>query len=188
MKEGETSNAEHRTPNVQPKRKMKKNRVVSLQGTTHDMDASMSLVLNEGDACVRKFDLEKRLLEFASAVIDLSETLPCSRAGNHVAAQILRSGTSPYPNHGEAQSAESRDDFIHKMSVCLKELRETLRWAHLIRRKNWAQSEATLPFILGEAEELIRIFSASLRTSRQNALSQKRPPSNAARYPSRDAG
>jgi len=80
---------------------------------------------NEGAGANRKYDLEGRLLEFASAVIDLSENLPATRAGNHVAGQVLRSGTSPYPNHGEAEAAESRDDFIHKLKICLKELRET---------------------------------------------------------------
>ena len=113
---------------------------------------------NDGVASGRKFDLEERLLEFASAVIDLSEALPATRAGNHVAGQILRSGTSPYPNHGEAEDAESRDDFIHKLKICLKELRETRRWARLITRKGWAKTEVTPAFVLGEADELIRIF------------------------------
>jgi len=88
---------------------------------------------NEGTRGNRKFDLEDRLLEFASAMIDLSESLPDTRAGNHIAGQILRSGTSPYPNHGEAEAAESRDDFIHKLKICLKELRETRRWARLVK-------------------------------------------------------
>ena len=96
---------------------------------------AMTGMFSEGGTARRKFDLEERLLEFASAVIDLSEKLPTSRAGNHVAGQILRSGTSPYPNHGEAEAAESREDFIHKLKVCLKELRETRRWARLIERK-----------------------------------------------------
>jgi four helix bundle protein len=82
-----------------------------------------------------KYDLEDRLLEFASVIIDVSEKLPNSRAGNHLAGQILRSGTSPYGNHGEAQAPESAEDFIHKMKICLKELRETRRWARLIAKK-----------------------------------------------------
>ena len=90
----------------------------------------------------RRFDLEDRMLEFASAVIDLSEMLPDRRAGNHVAGQILRSGTSPYPNHGEAEAAESRDDFIHKLKVCLKELRETRRWARLSKAYRDASSSS----------------------------------------------
>src|SRR6266404_1154183 len=85
----------------------------------------------------RIYDLEERLLEFAAVVIDVSEKLPNSRAGNHIAGQLLRSGTSPYGNHGEAQAPESAEDFIHKMKVCLKELRETRRWARLIVRQGW---------------------------------------------------
>lgn len=78
----------------------------------------------EGEGHNRKFNLETRLLEFASAVIDLSETPPKTRAGNQVAGQILRSGTSPYPQHGEAEDAESRDDFVHKF---LSESEEWIR-------------------------------------------------------------
>ncbi|HTV40654.1 MAG TPA: four helix bundle protein [Candidatus Sulfotelmatobacter sp.] len=138
-----------------------------------DKDSS-AWVLNDGNENGRKYNLEERLLEFATAVINLSEKLPSSRAGNHVAGQILRSGTSPYPNHGEAESAESREDFIHKLKVCLKELRETRRWARLIARMNWANSDPTLRFILGESDELIRIFSASIKTAHENTLKQKR--------------
>jgi four helix bundle protein len=130
--------------------------------------------LHEGQDKWRRFDLEDRLLEFAAAVIDLSESLPGTRAGNHVAGQILRSGTSPYPNHGEAEAAESRDDFIHKMKICLKELRETRRWARLITRRQWANDDATLLFVLGECDELIRIFHSSIQTAKQNAQTQKR--------------
>lgn len=121
----------------------------------------------------RKYGLEERLLEFASTVVDLSEKLPATRAGNHVAGQILRSGPSPYPNHGEAESAESREDFIHKLTVCLKELRETRRWARLIERKRWTTPDSALRFVLTESDELIRIFRSSIRTALQNAL---KPP------------
>jgi four helix bundle protein len=130
--------------------------------------------LRDGEAGRRRFDLEERLLEFASAVIDLSEKLPKTRAGTHVANQILRSGTSPYPNHGEAEAAESRDDFVHKLKICLKELRETRRWARLIKRKAWAADDPTLVFVLAEADELVRIFFASVQTARRNALAEKR--------------
>src|SRR5438876_12108590 len=75
-----------------------------------------------------KYDLETRLLEFASAMIDVSESLPASRAGNHVARQLLRSATSPYGNDGEAHASDSAEEFIHKTKVCLKELREAHRW------------------------------------------------------------
>jgi four helix bundle protein len=144
--------------------------------------------LREGETGQRRFDLEERLLEFASAVIDLSEKLPNTRAGNHVAGQILRSGTSPYPNHGEAEDAESRDDFIHKLKVCLKELRETRRWARLVRRKGWGADDPTLVFVLSEADELIRIFYSSIQTARRNALAEKRPVSGPSRHSSSNAG
>ncbi|MBU4201304.1 MAG: four helix bundle protein [Verrucomicrobia bacterium] len=66
------------------------------------------------------FDPEDRLLNYSAEIIRLAERLPHTRAGNHVATQLLHSGTSPLPNHGEAQAAESKNDFVHKMSICLK--------------------------------------------------------------------
>ena len=73
-----------------------------------------------------KYDLEDRLIEFSLLIIDIVEKLPNTRAGNHIGGQLIRCGTSPAFNYGEAQVAESRDDFIHKMKICLKELKETL--------------------------------------------------------------
>ena len=64
--------------------------------------------------------LEGRLIDFAVRIITVAEELPNTKAGNHIAGQLLRSGTSPAPNYGEAQSAESRKDFIHKMKISLK--------------------------------------------------------------------
>ena len=145
-------------------------------------------MLHDGETGRGKFNLEERLLEFASAVIDLSEKLPNTRSGNHVAGQILRSGTSPYPNHGEAESAESREDFIHKLKVCLKELRETRRWARLIERKRWAQEDPKLVLVLGESDELIRIFMSSIRTAQQNAVKQKHKMPGTSAYPSCPGG
>ena len=130
-------------------------------------------MLHDGNSS-KKYDLEERLLEFALAVIDLSEKLPNSRAGNHVSGQILRSGTSPFSNHGEAESAESRDDFVHKLRVCLKELRETRRWARLIERKRWIHDDTNLIFVLSESDELIRVFMASIRTAQRKALKPER--------------
>jgi four helix bundle protein len=82
----------------------------------------------------RKYDLEERLLDFASAVVKLTEAMPSTRAANHVGGQLLRSGTSPLFNHGEAQAAESPNDFVHKMKICLKELRESQRALKLIKK------------------------------------------------------
>jgi len=83
-----------------------------------------------------KFDLEERLIDFAVKIIELGESLPKTRTGNHISGQIIRSGTSPASNYGEAQSSESRVDFIHKMKLCLKELRETKVWLLIIERAN----------------------------------------------------
>jgi four helix bundle protein len=156
----------------------------NIQRSTPKNSDGAVLEFNEGAGGSRKFDLEDRLLEFASSSIDLSEMLPNSRAGNHIAGQILRSGTSPYPNHGEAEAAESRDDFIHKLKICLKELRETRRWARLIKQKAWVKNEVTLPFVLGECDELIRIFHSSIRTAKRNIQVEARTPSNPDRHTS----
>ena len=110
------------------------------------------------------FDLEERLLEFSVRIIKVVEQLPNSRIGNHVAGQLLRSGTSAYPNHGEAQAAESSKDFIHKLSISLKELRETLRWLKLIQRVPLIDKPELLSDIVKETEELIKIYYASIKT------------------------
>jgi four helix bundle protein len=151
-----------------------KHSTFNIQHSTLNPSAFDAWVLNDGNAGKQKFNLEERLLEFASAVIDLSESLPNSRAGNHVAGQLLRSGTAPYPNHAEAEAAESREDFIHKLKICLKELRETRRWVRLIRRKTWVKEEGTLVFLLRESDELIRIFYSSIQTAKLNALTDRR--------------
>lgn len=116
----------------------------------------------------RVFDLEDRLLDYAAAVVRLVEELPKTRAGNHIAAQLLRSGTSPLPNHGEAESAESPADFIHKLKVCLKELSETKRWLRLVARIPVLPASAVEP-LLGETVELIRIFASSIRTAEKHS-------------------
>src|SRR5712692_8537208 len=78
-----------------------------------------------------RFDLEDRLLEFSARVIRLVDALPNTRAANHLAGQLLRCGTSPYGNHGEVEAADRKKDFIHKLKICLKELKETRRWLRL---------------------------------------------------------
>ncbi len=166
--------------------KKSKHSTINIQRSTPNDSETAVWEFNEGAGKNRRFDLEERLLEFTSAVIDLSESLPATRAGNHVAGQILRSGTSPYPNHGEAEAAESRDDFIHKLRICLKELRETRRWARLIKRKAWVKDETTLLFVLGESEELIRIFHSSIQTASRNAQAEKHKSATPGGYSSGD--
>ena len=118
-------------------------------------------------ATERSFDLEERLIDFMVRVITVVEALPESRAGKHVAGQLIRSGTSPGPNYGEAQAAESRKDFIHKMKVALKELRETLVWLQVIARKPLCEADRMQP-IIAETDELISIFVKSIQTAQDN--------------------
>jgi four helix bundle protein len=116
-----------------------------------------------------QYDLEDRLLDFAVNVVELTESLPSTRAGNHIAGQLLRCGTSSLSNHGEVEAAESRKDFLHKLRICLKELRETKRWLRLVGRLKRLGRAENLTFCLNEADELIRIFAASVRTAERNA-------------------
>lgn len=113
----------------------------------------------------RKYNLEERLLNYAARIIRLAESLPATRTGNHVAGQLLRSGTSPLPNHGEAQAAESPADFVHKLKICLKELRETKRWLRLVQMAVLVKNPEKIQPLVEETEELIRIFVASIKTS-----------------------
>ena len=114
------------------------------------------------------YDLEERLLQYSVRIIKLVEQLPNTRTGNHVAGQLLRSGNSPYPNHGEAQIAESPKDFIHKLRISLKELRETQRWLKLIQGVPLIKKPELLDDILQETDELIKIFVASIRTAEKS--------------------
>lgn len=113
------------------------------------------------------YDLEERLIDFAVRIIRMIEDLPNTRVGNHIAGQLLRCGTSPAPNYGEAQGAESRADFIHKMRVCLKELRETRVWLLMIVRATLIKSSSKLDPLIQETNELISIFVTSIRTAKK---------------------
>jgi len=116
----------------------------------------------------KEFDLEERLLEFAVRIIRIAESLPKSKIGKHIAGQLIRSGTSPAPNYGEAQAAESRSDFIHKMKVSLKELRETRVWLLMIVKAELLASKAKIDSLVDENDQLISIFMASIKTAQQN--------------------
>ncbi len=114
------------------------------------------------------FDIENRLIEFAVRVIKLVETLPKSNIGKHFAGQLIRCGTSPAPNYGEAQGAESRSDFIHKMKVCLKELRETQVWMKMIVKAELVNPISKLDDLIAENDQLIAIFVKSIETAKKN--------------------
>src|ERR1041384_312892 len=109
--------------------------------------------------------LEERLINYAVRIVKLSASLPKTAAGRHIAGQILRSGTSPAPNYGEARGAESQNDFIHKLRVVLKELNETSIWLRVIQRSELVRSQL-LTDIIQETAELCRIFVTSIRTAK----------------------
>ena len=113
----------------------------------------------------RSDELERRLIDFAVRIIKPPAQLPRTPAGRHNAGQILRSGTSPAPNYGEARGGESHADFVHKLGIVLKELNETQIWLRIIK-----QSELLKPYLLAgiveENQELCRIFTSSLKTAR----------------------
>jgi len=115
-----------------------------------------------------EYDLEDRLIDFAIRIIRAAESLPKTKAGIHIASQLIRCGTSPAPNYGEAQSAESRSDFIHKMKLSLKELRETKVWLLMIIRGKLMKSASRLEPLVKENDELISIFVTSIRTAKQS--------------------
>ena len=113
---------------------------------------------------MRPQELEDGLIDFAVAIMDVTEALPNTKAGTHIAGQWIRSGTSPAPNYGEARSAESRKDFIHKMKISLKELRETMIWLKIISRERMVAGEV-VDAAISECDELISIFVGSTRTA-----------------------
>ena len=110
-------------------------------------------------------ELERRLIDFAVRVIKLSARLPKTPAGRHIAGQILRSGTSPAPNYGEARGGESHADFVHRLGIVLKELNETKIWLRIIKHSELLKPDL-LTGMVEENEELCRIFTASLKTER----------------------
>ena len=111
------------------------------------------------------YDLEERLLNYGAGIISLTRKLNTDYAERHVGNQLLRSGTAPLSHHGEAQAAESPADFIHKLRLALKELRESERWLKLIARAELIAKSPDLSLLLNETDQLIRIFVASIATA-----------------------
>jgi len=116
----------------------------------------------------RKFDLEDRFVDYTCQMIDIVEALPSTRAGNYMAGQLIKSCHSPTFNYGEVQAAESRNDFIHKMGVVLKELKECRTALKIIRKKEMLKPESQLSDAFRETEELIAIIGKSITTAKGN--------------------
>jgi len=116
----------------------------------------------------RNFDLEDRFVDFTCSMIDVVEALPNTRAGNYIVGQLIRSCHSPTFNYGEVQGAESRNDFIHKMGVVLKELKECRTALKIIMKKEMIKPISKLDGIFKETEELTAIVAKSISTATNN--------------------
>ncbi len=115
-----------------------------------------------------KYDQEDRLVDFTCRMIDVVEALPATRAGNYISGQLVRSCHSPAYNYGEAQGAESPKDFIHKMGIILKELKDCRVALKIIRKKEMIKPAVKLDGIYAETEELIAIVAKSIITAKRN--------------------
>ena len=125
------------------------------------------MVLRKGE------DIEERLLDFAVRVGKSIDALPDTRLGRHIAGQLVRSGTSPAPNYAEACAAESKKDFIHKLAIVLKELRESSVWIRLIVKSELIP-EQRLELLREECDQLCKIVAKSLVTARTNLTTESK--------------
>ena len=119
---------------------------------------------------IMKYDLEQRLVNYGVMILEIAESLPKSKGSAHLVSQIVRSGTAPCLMYAEAQSSESRKDFIHKMRLPLKELRETYNCLQILSQRSY-QGEPTerMTRAIRESQELIAIFAKSIDTAIKNS-------------------
>jgi len=122
---------------------------------------------------MEKIDLENRLIDFSVLIIDIVNEIPKTFAGTNLAGQLVRSGTSPALNYGEAQGGESRKDFIHKLKIVVKELRETYICLKIIHKAKLYKNEEKILKATKECNELISIFVKSIETAKQNLKYEK---------------
>ena len=122
--------------------------------------------------------LEERLISFAVTIVEIIQSMPDEKGANHLASQLLRSGTSPALNYSEAQSGESRKDFIHKIKIVLKELRESNINLKIINRTKLYKYEEKIIFAMKESNELISIFVKSVKTAEANTNINQNKKSN----------
>ncbi len=120
-----------------------------------------------------KKDLENRLVNFSSGAIGLANNLKGEKSAKVLAEQLIRSGTSSALNYGEAQNAQSRKDFVSKVSIVLKELRETHINLKIIKQSELYLDEDQIEILLKENDELLAIFTATLNTTKKNMKTTK---------------
>ncbi|MBI5219994.1 MAG: four helix bundle protein [Bacteroidia bacterium] len=115
-----------------------------------------------------KYNLEERLIDFTCLIFEISDNIQNTKAGNHISGQMIRSGSSPALNYGEAQNSESKNDFIHKFKIILKELRETLIGLKITKKGRLCKNNDLLEKGIAECIELISIFVKSIDTASKN--------------------
>jgi len=121
---------------------------------------------------MKKFDLEDRFIDYTIRISDVVDQIDNSKLGTHIAGQLIRSGSSPALNYGEAQSAESRKDFVHKLKIILKELKESRVCLKIIERKPLISDKSKLSPVMKETEELIAMIYKSIETTKLNMQKQ----------------
>jgi four helix bundle protein len=124
-------------------------------------------LMGRSDEVARHYDLQDRLIDLAVRITRVCDSLPPTRAGKHVAGQLLRCGTAAAPLHAEANSAESRKDFIHKLGICLKELRETMAWLRYLKSLKLGD-EASIDESIDRTDRATAIIFTSIRTAKRN--------------------
>ncbi len=113
----------------------------------------------------QKYDLQERLVKFSASIILNINGLNKGFASEHLTKQLIRSSTSSALNYGEAQAAESRRDFIHKMKICLKELRESQVNLQVLKEARLISDLDEFNEIIQECKELVAIFTSSVKTT-----------------------
>jgi four helix bundle protein len=122
-------------------------------------------------------EFSERLWDFAVGIARLIEQLPDTRVGRHAAGQLIRSGTSSAPNYDEGCAAESRSDFVHKLGVATKEMRETRGWLKYIFKLKLL-SNADLTLLINESEQLLRMLTKSVHTAKQRSAGEESTVNN----------
>lgn len=112
--------------------------------------------------------LENRLIDFSVGIVKITRHIESSHAGQYFCNQVLRSGGSPALHYGEAVGAESTRDFIHKLSVAIKELRETYNNLRILHKSDLCNNQALLESLITECNELISILYTTLKTTKRN--------------------
>jgi four helix bundle protein len=127
----------------------------------------------ERGAVMTPEELSERLLDFAARGGKVVDALPDGRMGKHIAGQLVRCITSPAPNYEEGCAAESQADFVHKLNIALKELRESRLWIRLIIKCQLLPAKR-MNSLLDECEQLCKIMGKSVLTARSNIPKRRR--------------